>query len=134
MGRVRLSGGTLAERIDEACQLAGINTTQLAAKTGVTFAAAARWRKGRADPRGEHLRTIAEVTGVTVDELLGIYDGNEPPFEAWEELQATPIWETLDPKQRKFLAALPWPNGVKPTLAAYLLAAQAIKSAGTPKA
>lgn len=124
----RLKGATLSERVDEACRLAGVNTTRLAAAAGVTFAAAARWRKGRAVPSGEHLRKIAEACHVSVDELLGIYDGMEPPFDAWGDLKKTRVWDELSAVQRKYLAAQPWPPGEQPTLAAYLLLAEVAKS------
>jgi transcriptional regulator with XRE-family HTH domain len=122
--RKKLLGGSLAERIDEACHEAGVNTTQLAAACDVTFAAAARWRKGRSEPHGKNLRRIAEVCRVSVDELLGVMDGQEPPFTAWRQFALTEAFSGLSASQRKFVARLPWPEGQQPTLAAYLIAAE----------
>jgi transcriptional regulator with XRE-family HTH domain len=108
---LNLRGATLNERIDEACE--------------------ARWRKGLATPSGANLRRIAEVTGVTPEQLLGIYDGFEPPFAAWLEFKRLPAFQALGEKQRRFLAVLPWPPGVEPTVAGYLMAAQAFQMAET---
>lgn len=88
-----LEGSANWERIDAAVRKAGLTTTELAKRTGVTFAAAARWRKpkgkGGSEASGEHLRAIAEACGVTVDQLLRVYDGYDPPFASWLAFKGT---------------------------------------------
>jgi transcriptional regulator with XRE-family HTH domain len=65
----KLTATELGPRIDAACERAGITPTKLAKACDVTFAAAYRWRKGVAVPRVGHLTRIAELCGITVDEL-----------------------------------------------------------------
>lgn len=118
------------ERIDEAARRAGVSTTQLAKAAGVTWAAAKRWRqdppKGSI-PQPENMAAIAEVCGVTIEEIMGVAAGQAPPFPAWERFLDTPTGRELAPAHRRTLAALPWPPGQQPTVAAYLMAAEALR-------
>ena len=49
---------------------AGLTLRQVAEKLNVTDAAVAQWESGATAPRAKLLPLIAEVYGVTVDELL----------------------------------------------------------------
>lgn len=123
-----LEGSANWERIDAAVRKAGLTTTELAKRTGVTFAAAARWRKpkgkGGSEASGEHLRAIAEACGVTVDQLLRVYDGYDPPFASWLAFKGTQTYRRLSPEQVKAVAATPWADGTEPTLASWLAVAE----------
>lgn len=49
---------------------AGLTQMQVAKELGLTDAAVTQWEKGRTKPRTRHLLQLAELYGVTVDELL----------------------------------------------------------------
>ena len=49
---------------------AGLTQMQVAKALGLTDAAVTQWEKGRTKPRIKHLIQLAELYGVTVDELL----------------------------------------------------------------
>lgn len=117
-------GATLGERIDLACRLAGVSTTDLAKTAGVTWAAAKRWRKGTATPKANHLGVIAGVCGVTVEELLGVMDGQDPPFAAWDEFVAQVARDgvPLSSDERRALQSILWPDGTEPTVTTYQMA------------
>lgn len=126
-----VQGATIGERIDEAAKRAGITTQQLASAAGVTWPAAKRWRMGESVPKSENLHAIARVCGVTTEELLGILDGQEPPFAAWGAFLETPTGQALSDAQRRSLAGHPFPPGQEPTVATYLLLAEAFKTLKT---
>jgi transcriptional regulator with XRE-family HTH domain len=90
----------------------------------VTWAAADRWRKGKAWPDIGHLRAVARVLGVTIDDLLGP-DEYEPPYEAWRAFLETSTARALSPAERRWLATQFFPDDAEPTLAVYLTLAEA---------
>ena len=123
-----LTGADLGERIDAAATRAGVNTTQLAKAAGVTWAAAKRWRAGASAPKSDNLAAIAEVCGVTLEELLGVAEGQDPPWEAWEAFIETAEGGAMTAGERRALQAIPWPPGRAPTVASYQIALAAVRS------
>lgn len=121
------------ERIDGLAKARGVTTQQLADAAGVTWTAAKRWRKPKAQggsiPKGAQLRGISEALGVTVDELLRIYDGYEPPFDSWAAFKETSAYARLTPAQVQRVAATPWDDDAEPTLSSWLAVAEAHLSA-----
>lgn len=119
---------TMWRRIDELATKKGVTTQQIAEATGVTWAAAKRWRQpkdeGGAEPRGGQLRGIAKVLGVTVDELLQVYDGEEPTGEAWGRFKATDTYRRLTEDERRRVASTFWTDDHEPTLSAWLAIAE----------
>lgn len=73
------------------------------------------------------MAAIAEVCGVTLEEIMGVADGQAPPFEAWARFLDTPTGRELSDAHRRTLAAMPWPPGMQPTVAAYLMAAESLR-------
>lgn len=126
-------GHALWERIDQLCKERGVTTTDLQRAAGVTWASAARWRKPPEDrgatPTGANLVAIAGAFGVTVEELLGIYDGNEPAGEAWAAFKQTAAYASLTDEERRRVAATPWGPGAYPTLTAWVAVAEAHRAA-----
>lgn len=122
-------GLAMWERIDELATRKKVTTQQLATAAGVTWAAAKRWRqpkeRGGAEPSGENLGAIAKVLEVTVEEILQVYDGHEPPFSSWAAFKATDAYARLTVEQRKRIAAHWWADGEEPTLASWLAMAEA---------
>jgi transcriptional regulator with XRE-family HTH domain len=114
----------LGERIDAIATEKGITTRKLQDAAGVTWAAADRWRKGKAWPEISHLRAVARVLGVTIDDLLGP-DEYEPPYEAWRAFLDTPTAKKLTAAERRWLATQYFPDELEPTLSVYLTLAEA---------
>lgn len=116
------------ERIDGLAKRKGVTTQQLADATGVTWAAAKRWRQpkdeGGSVPKGHQIRGIAEALGVTVDELLRVYDGFEPAHESWSRFKTTETYRRLTDTERQRVAATYWDDGAEPTLSAWLAIAE----------
>ena len=111
-----------------AIQRAGISKQALADRVGKRWGTINNWTRGATEPSAKDIRRIAEATGVTVDELLGIADGQEPTFPAWEEFVGSSMWQELTEDQQRTLAGIPW-RGSEPTLESYVIAAAAVKAA-----
>lgn len=122
-----LGGASLGERIDAARKRAGLSKSELARRLDKGYRTVQTWIRDEHEPGGENVRRIAEVLGVTADELLGIMDGQDPPFAAWAQFLETPTGRSLTAEHRRSLAALPWPRGTAPTVAAYLMAAESLR-------
>ena len=60
----------LAQKIREIRFKAGLKQEELAKACQTTRQTVSRWEKGTSDPRPRHLKAIAQIAGITVDELL----------------------------------------------------------------
>lgn len=107
----------LGARIARALKEKGLSQTYVARKLGVRNATVGDWIAGRFKPRAESVRELAEVLGMTADELLDVTAGDDPPFDAWSAFIAK--HPEIDDKARHFLRRLPWPEGHTPTVATY---------------
>ena len=67
----------LAEKINELRKKNNLTQEMLADMLGVTAQAVSKWERGVANPDLYLIPTLAEVFGVTADELLGISSRNE---------------------------------------------------------
>lgn len=63
---------SIGENIKQIRVKFGVNQSELAQKIGVTKAAISRYESGQREPRIEHIKAIADVFGISTDELLGI--------------------------------------------------------------
>jgi HTH-type transcriptional regulator, cell division transcriptional repressor len=59
----------LGERIAQAREAAGLNSSELSRELGVSRAAVAQWEIGKTEPKARNLRKIASVVGVTLEWL-----------------------------------------------------------------
>lgn len=107
----------LGARIRRVLEEKGLSQTYVARQLGVRNATVGDWVAGRYIPRGDNLRELAEVLGMTADELLDVTAGGDPPFDAWRAFIAK--HPEIDDKARHFLRRLPWPEGHTPTVATY---------------
>jgi transcriptional regulator with XRE-family HTH domain len=71
---------TLRELLDKAY----ISQAELSDKMGVTSATVSRWLNGTRSPKRAHVRRMAEVFGVTIDEMRAILAATALP-DAVEE-------------------------------------------------
>lgn len=109
-----------------------INQRDLSRVTGARPATVGEWYHGRSVPGWSYLGQIAEVLHVTIEELLGIAEGQEPPYEAWREFRQTHQGQSLNEEEVRALKLLAWPQGTEPTVASYQIALQALRSTETP--
>lgn len=128
-GRKPVSGVDVAARIRAAMERAGVDTTELAQRCGVRWQTAQYWEIGRSTPSAGSLRRIAKALGMTLDELLGVAAGQDPPFEGWRAFLQTPQGQTVTAEERKQLQSMYWPTGVEPGPDTYLFLLSAIRTA-----
>lgn len=64
---------TLGDRLRKARRSAGLSSADLAERIGVSRNTVSNYENGRVKPRRAALRRWAEVTGLSLDELLGEY-------------------------------------------------------------
>ena len=84
-------------RIEQACKDAGISMAALAEKIGVGKPTISNWEAGRRQPPLEALIQMSEITGVSVEYLLGISNQlrtiTKPlPHESLPTMHRQPIW------------------------------------------
>ena len=60
---------SIAKRISEIRKQSGISQEKLAELVGVSRQAVTKWESGKANPDTENLLRLAEIFGVSVDEL-----------------------------------------------------------------
>lgn len=117
----------LGARITRAREGKGLSKTDVARELRVRNATVGDWEAGRYMPRGQSVRQLAELLGMTSDELLDVMGGAPPPFAAWEEMLAAHPEMTHD--EREFLRRLPWPGDREPGLAQYEIGLMMLRGA-----
>jgi transcriptional regulator with XRE-family HTH domain len=101
---------------------------ELARRLGVRWPTVHDWINGKSVPKPDHLRMIAEVLPVTLEELMGVAAGQDPPFAAWAEFLGTAEGAAITPDERRALQAIPWPPGREPTVASYHVALASLRT------
>ena len=122
-----LKGDTRGERIKDARLRKGWTQQQLADAVGVSQPAIGLWERGKRDILADNLMALAKALGVSVEELAGMLDDQEPDFVAWRAFIATPEGQNASERELASLKSFAWPEGTKPTVHSYrllLLAAQ----------
>lgn len=114
-----VAGGTYGERIAAALTRAGRTKQWLAKEIGVQWQTVHSWTVNQHQPDGANIAKAAEALHMSPGELLGILDGQEPPFEAWRAFLETADGKGVSPDERRALAGIPWPRGKQPTVASY---------------
>lgn len=121
-------GASIGDRIRSARERAGLNKSELAAQAGVTYRMVHAWETGEKDPSAESLRRMSGVLAVSIEELLGVAEGQDPPFAAWTEFVKTPQGQSMTTEERRMLQSIAWPAGQQPTVAAYMVALSAARA------
>lgn len=86
---------TLGENLQHLRKEAGLSQEEVAGRLFVSRQSVSKWENGQAEPGVENLKTLAQLYGVTVDELLGAPSAQqETPSE-----QAGPIEQTAPAEQ-----------------------------------
>lgn len=100
-------------------QRAGLTKAELARRCDVRWQTVHDWIRNQSIPEPDNWRSIAEATGVTLDELLGVAAGQDPPFPAWKDFIETDAGKGLSAGERRALQAFAWPEGVEPAVGDY---------------
>lgn len=87
----------LSERIKELRKLNGYSQQQMAQKLHLTQGAISQWETGMTLPSAEQLGALADVFGITVDELLERkpQDEQDEVMQIREMLRRDPSYRTL---------------------------------------
>ncbi len=78
---------TLSEKLRDLRQDAGISQEEVAGRLFVSRQSISKWENGQAEPGVENLKALADLYGVTLDELTG-REASAPAPEEWERNQA----------------------------------------------
>ena len=78
----------LSERIRAIRKEHGYSQEQMARKLHLTQGAISQWENGLTVPAADQLITLADVFGITVDELLGREQQETPPSPARDDVAA----------------------------------------------
>ena len=127
--RVGLTGAsTIGGRIAFFRAVRGWTKAELSRQVGCGWRLVHKWETGEQRPDRESVATLAKVLGVTIEEILGVATGQNPPFDAWAEFLSTPQGEALTDGERRMLQSIAWPPGLEPTTTGYVMALAAIRS------
>jgi transcriptional regulator with XRE-family HTH domain len=88
----------LSERIRALRKEHGYSQEQMARKLHLTQGAISQWENGLTVPAADQLITIADVFGITVDELLGREQQETPPPPARDDVAA--LMADLTPEEQ----------------------------------
>lgn len=120
-------------RITERRERRGWSKAELARRLEKDWRLIHKWEAEGQHPDRESLRLLAKEFGVTIEELLGVAEGQDPPFAAWPEFLETPQGKSMTRDERRMLQSIAWPRGYEPNVAAYMVALSAARTA-TPRA
>lgn len=124
-----VAGVSIGDRIRLARERAGLSKSELGRAVGSSYRLVHRWEIDEQAPSADYLRRIAGALHVTIEELLGVAAGQDPPFKAWHVFLETPEGVGLSADERRALQSIAWPSGVEPTVIAYAMMLSAIRLA-----
>lgn len=126
-------GATIGERISTSRGRRGWTKAELARRIGKSWRLLHKWESGEQSPDRESLQLLAGVLGVTIEELLGVAAGQDPPFASWPEFVASPPGSEMTPDERRALQSFAWPQGTEPTVSGYVMVLAALRSGTRPR-
>jgi transcriptional regulator with XRE-family HTH domain len=128
-GRTPVSGATIGERIEARREELGLSKAELTRLLELDRSATLHeWIADKYEPRAGHLRRLATVLQMTLEELVGVAEGQRPPFEAWGQFLETDEGKSATPHELRTLAAIFWPPGREPTVFGYQMHLAALRS------
>lgn len=92
-----------------------------------------KWTSGTQLPDRESLLLLSGALGVTIEELLGVAAGQDPPFGAWVEFVSSDQGASMTADERRALQSMAWPSGQEPTITGYLMMLAALRSGTRPR-
>lgn len=117
-----------ARRLQYYASIDGHDRASLSRELEVRWATVDDWWQGRVVPGRHNLQKLGEVFSVTLDDLLGVAEGQDPPFEAWKDFLETEQGRSASEEELTALRSIYW-KGRRPNVASYLVVLQGIRSA-----
>lgn len=130
----------IGRRIAEARKRLGLTKSGLGRAVGRKGKSAYRivkkWEEEGQHPDPDSLARLTEVLGVTIEELMGVAAGQEPPFPAWGVFLAELVAEgdALSDDEARGLKSMVWPNGEVPTPRSYWALLSMLRTTLRPRA
>lgn len=111
----------IGRRIAEAREGLGLNKAELARRIGKSWRLLHKWEEGDQNPDRESLALLARELGMTIEELMGIAAGQDPPFAAWGAflIEVESEGDALSDDEARALRSIVWPTGREPTVRGY---------------
>lgn len=135
LAREMVSGASIGNRIGARLEQLGWGASDLARALGIErLATAHEWVADKYEPSAVYLRQLPGVLEMTLEELLGIAEGQEPPFDSWKEFvsQLGEKGDTLSRLESRALRSFAWPTDQEPTVAGYFMLLGVVRQ-GTKK-
>lgn len=106
---------SLGARIGRLRDERGLSRAEFARKVGVSNQAATQWELHDSQPHMKHLRKIAAVLGVTLDELSPVVEIEQPQgHSAWAVFLGSPEGQSMTKEEQAILGSIDW-QGREPT-------------------
>lgn len=111
----------IAQRIAGARERLGLTKAELGRRVGVRWRKVHKWEEEGQLPESKILPALARGLEMTVDELLGVAAGMDPPFAAWGLFLKGVAAEgdALSELESRALRTIYWPTGTEPTVRGY---------------
>lgn len=107
-------GRDVAERIDDVRKRFGLSKSEFCRQAGIDYRLYAHWMAGTKDVGRHSLAKIAGTFPVTLEELMGVAEGQDPPYPAWKEFLVTDDAKGMSTDERRSLQIMRWLEGTEP--------------------
>lgn len=130
-----VSGGSIGERIAARLEELGISKAELIRRMGKDFRDATlhEWIREEYEPTAGYLGRLATGLEMTLEELIGVAEGQRPPFAAWDGFLATDEGKSCSPDELRSLASVYWGRGREPTVYGYQQQLAALRVGTKPR-
>lgn len=129
----RIQGVTIGQRISAARELRGWTKAELARRLGKSWRLLHKWETDEQPPERDSLKLLSGVLGVSIEELLGVAEWQDPPFVAWGDFRAAPPGSEMTDDERRALQSFAWPRGTEPTVSGYVMLLSALRAGTKPR-
>ncbi|MDH5492944.1 MAG: helix-turn-helix domain-containing protein [Myxococcales bacterium] len=115
-----LQGSSLGDRIKAAYLRAGLRRSDFAKLVDVSYPTVMNWEKAKTSPNHDNLLRIAEVTGRSLEELVGEarLELETTSYPAFAEFLKSELGRSMSADERETLASVRFRHG-RPTVALY---------------
>lgn len=106
-------------RVLEGMRRADISKAELARRIDKPWRTVHEWIVGGQNPGMENVKLLARELPMTLEELLGVAAGQNPPYNAWLPFLETEEGKSMNEAERRALQAFDWADDV-PSVADYV--------------
>lgn len=136
LARRLVSGASIGSRIAARLEQLGWGASDLARALEIErLATVYEWIADKYEPSAGYLRQLPGVLEMTLEELLGVAAGQDPPFDAWREFvsQLGERGDSLTSDESRALRSFAWPHGEEPTVAGYVMLLGVVRQGTKPR-